>query len=127
MTREYVNVLDGEIKSFEKGEEPGYYDEDWYWVTGVGTGDVGFDGTVLAVVNTIEGVIDWWIGLGHFATDINRVSKTKIIISGAGKFINSSFLGRLMYAKDIDGDLVVSYTQQCGQRDVSEVRRNLRA
>ncbi|MDC0623691.1 hypothetical protein OAO86_01000 [Euryarchaeota archaeon] len=114
MTCEWVNELDGEIKSSKK--DPG---EDWMLIESVNTGHTGYDGQTLFVPSVLEGVIDWWIGLGHFATDINRVSKTKIIISGAGEFSNS-WIRRYFFVKDKDGDLVVSYTQQCGQRDVYE-------
>jgi hypothetical protein len=114
MTYEWVNELDGEIKSSKK--DPG---EDWMLIESVNTGHTGDDGEILFVPSVLEGVIDWWIGLGHFATDINRVSKTKIIISGAGEFSNS-WIRRYFFVKDKDGDLVVSYTQQCGQRDVYE-------
>lgn|GEM_PF-3551243 len=99
----WVSEVTGEIKLSKKS--PGV---DWMLIQGVNTGDTGSDGEILFVPNVLEGVIDWWIGLGNSDSDIKRVSKTKIIISGAGEF-TKSWLHRYFFVKDKDGDLVISY------------------
>jgi hypothetical protein len=99
----WVNEVDGEIKLSKNS--PG---EDWMFIESVNTGDKGVDGEILFVPNVLEGVRDWWVGLGNSDSDINHISKTKIIISGAGEY-SKSWLRRCFFVKDKDGDLVISY------------------
>jgi hypothetical protein len=77
-------------------------------IESVNTGDTGEDGEILFVPSVLEGVSDWWIGLGNSESDIDQVSKTKIIISGAGEY-SKSWLRRYFFVKDKEGDLVISY------------------
>ncbi len=99
----WVNEVNGEIKLSQNS--PG---ESWMLIESVNTGDIGADGEILFVPSMLEGAIDWWIGLGNSDSDINRFSKTKIIISGAGDY-SKSWLRRYFFVKDKDGDLVISY------------------
>ena len=99
----WINEVDGEIKLSKNS--PG---EDWLLIESVNTGDNGVDGEILFVPNVLEGVRDWWIGLGNSDSDITHISKTKIIISGAGEY-SKSWLRRCFFVKDKDGDLVISY------------------
>ena len=99
----WVNEGDGEIKLSKNS--PG---EEWMLIESVNTGHKGEDGEILFVPSVLEGVSDWWVGLGNPDSDINRISKTKIIISGAGEF-SKSWLRRYFFVKDKEGDLVISY------------------
>jgi hypothetical protein len=99
----WVSEVNGDIKLSKKS--PG---EDWLLIESVNTGHTGDDGEILFVPSVLEGAIDWWIGLGNSDSDIKRVSKTKIIISGAGDF-SKSWLRRYFFVKDKAGDLVISY------------------
>lgn len=99
----WVNEDDGEIKLSKNS--PG---EDWMLIESVNTGHTGDDGEILFVPSVLEGAIDWWTGLGNPDSDITRVSKTKIIIAGAGDY-SKSWLRRYFFVKDKDGDLVISY------------------
>ena len=98
-----MSEVNGDIKLSKKS--PG---EDWLLIESVNTGHTGDDGEILFVPSVLEGAIDWWIGLGNSDSDIKRVSKTKIIISGAGDF-SKSWLRRYFFVKDKAGDLVISY------------------
>ena len=99
----WVNEIDGEIKLSKNS--PG---DAWMLIESVNTGDIGADGEILFVPSVLEGVKDWWIGLGHSDSDINTLSKTKIIIAGAGDY-SKSWLRRYFFVKDKDGNLVISY------------------
>ena len=99
----WVNEIDGEIKLSKNS--PG---DAWMLIESVNTGDIGADGEILFVPSVLEGVKDWWIGIGHSDSDINTLSKTKIIISGAGDY-SKSWLRRYFFVKDKDGNLVISY------------------
>lgn len=99
----WVSEVSGNIKLSKN--RPG---EDWMLIESVNTGHTGDDGEILFVPSVLEGVEDWWKGLGNSDSDIKRVSKTKIIISGAGVF-SKSWLRRYFFVKDKDGDLVISY------------------
>ena len=100
----WLNEDNGEIK-VSRNQPPGNY----LLVDSVNTGYIDQYGQTLFVPSTLDGVMDWWIDMGHFATHINRVSKTTIMISGAGEY-SKSWLRRYFFVRDIDGDLVVSYT-----------------
>ena len=80
----WVSEITGEIKLSKNS--PG---EDWMLIESVNTGDTGEAGEILFVPSVLEGVSDWWIGLGNSESDIDQVSKTKIIISGAGEYSKS--------------------------------------
>jgi len=99
----WVSEITGEIKLSKNS--PG---EDWMLIESVNTGDTGEDGEILFVPSVLEGVRDWWIGLGNPESDLDQVSKTKIIISGAGEY-SKSWLRRYFFVKDKEGDLVISY------------------
>jgi len=101
-TPAWVSEVNGEIKLSKNS--PG---DEWILIESVNTGVVK-NGEILFVPSYLEGAIDWWIGLGNSESDIKRVSKTKIIISGAGDF-SKSWLRRYFFVKDKDGDLVISY------------------
>lgn len=101
-TPAWVSEVNGEIKLSKNS--PG---DEWILIESVNTGVVK-DGEILFVPSYLEGAVDWWIGLGNSESDIKRVSKTKIIISGAGDF-SKSWLRRYFFVKDKDGDLVISY------------------
>ncbi len=101
-TPAWVSEVDGEIKLSKNS--PG---DEWILIESVNTGVIK-DGEILFVPSYLEGAVDWWIGLGNSESDIKRLSKTKIIISGAGDF-SKSWLRRYFFVKDKDGDLVISY------------------
>jgi len=101
-TPAWVSEVDGEIKLSKNS--PG---DEWILIESVNTGVIK-DGEILFVPSYLEGAVDWWIGLGNSESDIKRISKTKIIISGAGDF-SKSWLRRYFFVKDKDGDLVISY------------------
>ncbi len=101
-TPAWVNEVNGEIKLSKNS--PG---DEWILIESVNTGVIK-DGEILFVPSYLEGAVDWWIGLGNSESDIKRLSKTKIIISGAGDF-SKSWLRRYFFVKDKDGDLVISY------------------
>lgn len=100
----WVNEDTGEIK-LSKNHPGG---DQWVWIDSVNTGDVDADGKTLFVPSVLEGAIDWWVGLGNPRSDIMQVSKTKIIISGAGDY-SKSWLRRYFFVKDKSGDLIISY------------------
>jgi hypothetical protein len=99
----WVNEVTGEI-SLSKNS-PG---DDWFSPISINTGFYDEYGESILVPSVLEGAIDWWTAIGNSESDITRVSKTKIIISGAGEY-SKSWLRRCFFVKDQDGDLVISY------------------